>query len=72
MESLHILDQLKGYVQTSLSIRQNVQQTTIVQKVEQNEDCDESEQMINYQQVYVKLEQESDDQGISINPGRTS
>ena len=72
MECLHTLDQLKDYVHTSLPSRQNVHQTTIVQKIEQNEDCDESEQMINHQQVYVKLEQESDDQGISINPGRTS
>ena len=44
IESLNHLDQLKDYVQTSLSSRQNVQQTTIIQKVEHFEQDEGSEQ----------------------------
>ena len=39
----HCFDQLKDYVQTSLSVTQNIQQTRIVPKVEYKEDIDQSE-----------------------------
>ena len=64
---LNYLDQLKDYVQTSLSIRQNVQQT--VQKVEQSEALDKSEQVGNFEPVNVKLEK-SDDDGMQSNTGK--
>ena len=61
----HCFDQLKDYVQTSLSVTQNVQQTRIITKVEQNEDIDQSEIELgeNYEYALsrnIKLE-ESDD-----------
>ena len=47
VDGLNYLDQLKEYVQTSLSIRQNVQLTPLAHKVEQveekNEDVDQIE-----------------------------
>ena len=64
---LNYLDQLKDYVQTSLSIRQNVQQT--VQKVEQSEALDKSEQVGNFEPVNVKLEK-CDDDGMQSNTGK--
>ena len=40
-DGLNYLDQLKDYVQTSISSRQNVHQTAIVQKIEHIEQIDE-------------------------------
>ena len=51
IESLNHLDQLKDYVQTSLSSRQNVQQTTIVEKDEHLEQDEGSEQSEVVQQT---------------------
>ena len=55
IDGLNYLDQLKHYVQTSLSIKNNVQQT-IIHKVEQREDCDDSELTGNTVSLNVKLE----------------
>ena len=51
IESLNHLDQLKDYVQTSLSSRQNVQQITIVQRDELFEQDECSEQSEDVQQI---------------------
>ena len=67
IESLNHLDQLKDYVQTSLSSRQNVQQT--VQEVGQSGALDEIEQVGNFEPVNVKLEK-CDDDGMSSNTGK--
>ena len=40
IDGLTYLDQMKDYVHTSLSSRQNVQQATIIHKVEQSENDD--------------------------------
>ena len=67
VDGLNYLDQLKDYVQTSLSSRQNVQQT--VQEVEQSEALDKSEQVGNFEPVNVKLEK-CDDDRIQSNTGK--
>ena len=43
VDGLNYLDELKDYVQTFLSSRQNVHQTAIVQKVEHIENDEHSE-----------------------------
>ena len=73
VEGLNYLDQLKDYVQTSLSIRQNVQHTTVIQKVEQSngilhrEEIENTKVIKNIDDVVDPLEVEKDTEDFHIN-----
>ena len=58
IESLNHLDQLKDYVQTSLSSRQNVQQSSIEQKIEENEDVEQIEDPLMFREIVEEIKSE--------------
>ena len=58
IDGLNCLDQLKDYVQTSLSSRQNVQQSLIEQKIEENEDVEQIEDPLMFREIVEEIKSE--------------
>ena len=58
IDDLNCLDQLKDYVQTSLSSRQNIQQSSIEQKIEENEDVGQIEDPLMFREIVEEIKSE--------------